>query len=425
MAKPIHPETYLRREYERMFLEAPQAQVVAAPVMAGRALVAAGVLPAETAEEIGREYRMALGLREGGRRFPLWRGDRDGGQRQPLSAARAVVGDFVVGDPSDQLLLHQVIFADDASYLDLSGRVGSHPMPTGGPPARRLPPARTVAWAGGPHMQSFFVVDDQRTRATATCGRNSSTDRSWQGTFSTDRPLSPTTEWIAIDGHRVRLPPPAPPPAVRVEELEAGSGIQAALFAELAAALSGRGGDPYIEPAEQALVATGALAPDDPILCSVQDVAAALAGQRPFAALAEPWASLLKRWGRTDGRRGRLAIGAAVGPVAGYSLRFDSLDSDGTGFSVHLATSPGNALGHGLPFRGGLLPPFQWWAEDDRGNAYLGSEQGHSSTPDLAQGQLRFSGPLDPKAQELLLVPRGRDQRAVVTVSLEGLGGRA
>jgi hypothetical protein len=68
--------------------------------------------------------------------------------------------------------------------------------------------------------------------------------------------------------------------------------------------------------------------------------------------------------------------------------------------------------------------PIQWWAEDDRQNIYLGAQENYGSSGDLAQGNIGFSGPLDPKARRLSLLPTGRNERGVVTISLDSLTGR-
>jgi hypothetical protein len=54
---------------------------------------------------------------------------------------------------------------------------------------------------------------------------------------------------------------------------------------------------------------------------------------------------------------------------------------------------------------------------------YLGSQENYGSSDDLAQGNIGFTGPLDPKARRLSLLPTGRSERGVVSVPLDGLTG--
>jgi hypothetical protein len=87
--------------------------------------------------------------------------------------------------------------------------------------------------------------------------------------------------------------------------------------------------------------------------------------------LPQPWVALMRRWSRSDGLMGVLALGAVVESLEGCSIRFDSLTSDETSFSVAVAVSPGLPLMMHFPGLQLERSPIDWWAEDDRKNVYL------------------------------------------------------
>ncbi len=200
--------------------------------------------------------------------------------------------------------------------------------------------------------------------------------------------------------------------------------VKAMLYRELMGSF-GRPGRDMLGSALAALEATGSLSADDSLVTEVEQVAEAIANRRAVGALPEPWASLFRRFGKHDGPTGTLAIGAAVSSEDGWSVRFDYLASEEPQFAVFVAASPGRVL---------LTMPFdalstatnglEWRAEDDRGNSYLAIAGSHGGTDNVADGELAFLSPLDPKARQLRLLAAGQRQRAVVTISLEGLGTR-
>jgi hypothetical protein len=233
-------------------------------------------------------------------------------------------------------------------------------------------------------------------------------------------PLDANTQWIEVDGTRIGLPERLPPPEVRVEEIEPMDPLRAMLYAEIMSTDRRRGGEDTVEVACRTLLAIGAFEEDDPLLLEIRRIAAAVASAAPVPGLSEPWASLVARFSKTDGPKGRLALGAVIDDLDGFSIRLDALTSEAGSFSISLAVSPGTAL---LRFPGVDLepPPIIWWAEDDRHNAYVAfSDQGGGSST-LAEGQVTSLAALDPKATELRLLPTASRTRAVITVPLAGL----
>jgi hypothetical protein len=207
---------------------------------------------------------------------------------------------------------------------------------------------------------------------------------------------------------------------VHHQTIERRGGLERVLQHEIIADLSRHSEGGGADVALEALVAIGALAPDDPVARQSRDIAAALAAGRATTKLAEPWAALLRRFPKTDGPLGQLPIGAVV-DVGGCSIRFDSLSSEESSFSVSLATSPGFPLLHHFPGLELDLAPIEWWAEDDRGNRYLGVSGGGGGSSERAEGTVDFSSPIDPRASALRLMPTADQERAVVTLSLDGL----
>jgi len=182
------------------------------------------------------------------------------------------------------------------------------------------------------------------------------------------------------------------------------------------------GGQGMVEVAVEALLATAALKEDDALVIEIRRIASAFQSGSAVPNLPEPWASLMRRFSKTDGPRGSVPIGAAINSVDGYSIRFDSLTSDETSFSVSVAVSPGFPLIMRFPGFDLERSPLDWWAEDELGNIYLGVNGGGGGSGEMAESSVESLSPLDPKATELRLLPTGSTERGVVTVSLASLG---
>lgn len=176
-----------------------------------------------------------------------------------------------------------------------------------------------------------------------------------------------------------------------------------------------------MDDALNALLATGARHADDRTIEETRRVQAALSrpgGNR--SSLPPPWSMWHRRRGRTDGPVGQLPLAADLEDLEGCNLRFDALQSREDGFSVQLAASPGMVILDHPRWRRRLI----FWVEDERGNAYLGIPDQASGSEEMAEGELEFSGPIDPTARLLRLLPTGRKRRGVVEISLDRLAGR-
>jgi hypothetical protein len=421
VTRRTEPETYLRLAWERIVLSEERrrgSNDTNAVSAASRVLVAAGSISPDQAAAIDEEYQDALRLRAGNMRqmfFPRLPPQ----PRVELSVRRVVLlsADFVT--KTAPMTLTQVVFTDDSTMLDISGTDEKGMTPVLRRPARVM---GLLQVGGSPHGLVLAIRDDAGTVASASMPRSASNGRGWQAQFKSDIPLAATTKWLEIDGGRVDLPEAGPTPQVRVERLDSDSSLRRALRREVVNDVQMRG-PASLEFAIGALVETGVLDADDPLIEETQQISAAVMGHHLLPGLPEPWSSLLRRSQKSDGPVGRLPIGIAVS-VGGTSIRFDSLLSEPHTFSVALAVSPGEALlRHGpRPHLG--LPPIEWWAEDDRGNVYLSASGNGGGSENLAEGVLQSRTPLDPLASELRLVPTGQDDRAIVTLSLAGLAPR-
>jgi hypothetical protein len=418
------PETYLRLACERILLAQGRnnrMQGDAEPTVISRASLAAGTLDQATANAVLDEYALAMALRDRNRGHMLRHRRsvrRSEGQR--LSAQRVAVCDCDFERGNQRWTLERVLFADDATHLDLSG---TDPAGSRGNPRRRGGRVRSVpgVMPHQPHPQTLALADDQGTTATGRVGASSWGGGSWESSYRTDVPLSPDTWWIELDGTRIELPERQPAPEVHLEEIEPIDPLRAMLYGEILSTDRRHGSEDTVEIACRTLVAIGALGEDDPMLLEIRRIADAVAGAAPIPGLSEPWASLLARYSKGDGLTGRLAIGAVIDDLDGFSVRLDALVCETGSFSISLAMSPGTPLLPHFPGFDVKRSPITWWAEDDRKNAYVAfSDQGGGSE-DLAEGQVTSLASLDPKATELRLLPTASRTRAVITLPLAAL----
>ncbi len=427
MGRSTDPETYLRLACERILLSRSRnngMQDGIGPAVIGRALAAAGTLGREAAHSVLDEYELAMGLRSQQRgRMLMHRRSMVRGERQRLSVERVAVCACEFERAGAPWNLERVLFTDEATHLDLTGTGAAGP---GGHPVRRGGLVRHNMATGPPqqpHPQTLALADDRGTGATARVGQSRWGGGSWEATYISDAPLSPDTEWIEVDGTRIGLPPRQPAPEVHIEEIEPMDPLRATLYGEILSTDRRHGGDDTFEIACRALVAVGALDEDDTVLVEVRRIAGAVAGAAPVPGLPEPWASLLARYSRADGRTGSLAIGAVIDDLDGFSIRLDTLTSEQTSFSIALAMSPGTPLLRHFPGVNLEPSPITWWAEDDRMNAYVAFSDRGGGGGNIAEGQVTSLAPLDPKATRLRLLPTGSRCRGVVTIPLAPLGG--
>ena len=274
-----------------------------------------------------------------------------------------------------------------------------------------------------PHPQTLALADDRGTVANARVGQSRWGGGSWEATYISDAPLSPDTEWIEVDGTRIELPLRQPAPDVHIEEIEPMDPLRATLYGEILSTDRRHGGDDTFEIACRALVAIGALDEDDTVLVEVRRIAGAVAGAAPVPGLPEPWASLLARYSRADGRTGSLAIGAVIDDLDGFSIRLDTLTSEQNIVLDHARHVPGDTTPKACPGSEPRTVPDHLVGRrrpDERLRRLLrsGGRGGN-----IAEGQVTSLAPLDPKATRLRLLPTASRCRGVVTIPLAPLGG--
>ena len=149
-------------------------------------------------------------------------------------------------------------------------------------------------------------------------GFGGGSDEEWQGHLTAHHPLAPDTAWIEIDGQRIELTGKALQCEVSIETLPEANVAHRHLWRRLAVPNHFHE-SPEIEASIDALIAVGALEPDDPVLSELRAVREAMpdyagrhaGGPRGVRCLPEPWRSLLSR-GRQDGPEGTLALSAVT-----------------------------------------------------------------------------------------------------------------
>lgn len=407
-------ETYLREKGEELLLggdDVPWA-FQRLPRIA-RILEVAGALDPAVGAKVLEEYLTAFRLRGQGR---FWTTPVTTPAAVPLTQSRVVAGSWEVKGGPAPVVVELVQFATDGFSFNAHGFI---------PPGHQT--RRGSGLGQSPVPASFTVADVTGTTVVTTGGRGHWSDRYWGSTFESSTPLDPATPWIEVDGQRIDLPsPPALTAKTWVEDLSAD---EDPLRAELRWALARDATEPRgpgmreLEEAVEALVATGARRDDDPAVEEARQVWSAVSRNRRRSGgrrgtLPPPWSAWQRRRTRTDGPVGQLPVGAYVEDLEGCNLRFDVLHSHQDGFSLQLAASPGTViLGHGPVSDRELL----FWAEDERGNVYLGLPGSNGGSHEMVEGLLEFTGPLDPNARRLRLLPTGRKRRGVVEIPLDGL----
>jgi hypothetical protein len=432
-------ELYLRLAAERTLLGRPgdDGHAGDSPLdVAGHALVAVQAITAGAAQAVVDDYYLALAYRRGEhpRRHPrALRSAPAGGSPRP-AALRAVPCWRLLEQPWGQLILRYLVLRSGSTSLHVGMRAAAAPP---GPAslstrpgfssavsstrvARHGPGAR-VSGPGFP--QQLSITDDRGTTVSASLSGGGN-DSEWGGEFEASPGLAEETAWIEVLGERIELPAaPASPAEAWVEPLGGQDPALAYLWARVAA-LTEFHPAANIESSVDALVAAGSLAPGDPSLAQVRDVAAQLSrGGRARPAghpgpLPEPWQSLLARRGRAGGPEGLVVAGVTTPEFDGITVAVLAVRSVAEEFSADVETVPG--LRHWRMFRSAVDEPIlAWWAADDRGHHYLGRPGSWHYNGEHGGGQIEFWPALDPAAKVLDIMPTTMTARAVIRVPLD------
>lgn len=403
-------ETYLRAVGEDLLLAGQRSMgtLHRLPRIA-EVLEAAGALDPDTSARVLAEYATAFRLR-GGR---FWATQYRQAPTVALEQAHVVLGPWEVKAGPSPLVVDQIRFATDGFSFKAHGVTALAGRGSPRSPARRHSPVPT----------SLTVTHPTGTSVAATSGPSRWTRGAWEATFESQTPLDPATPWVEIAGGRIALPSTKEVTAEAwVEDIPAGDDpVRAQLLWALAHDLTEPHGPNFEELDEtiEVLVATGTRPADHPSVDEVRRVRETIAGSGGrHSSLPAPWSAWLRRRNRTDGVAGQLPVFAHLEDVEGCNLRFDALWSRENGFTLQLAVSPGTeVLGSHAGTRRGLV----FWAEDDRSNAYLGQLGSDGGSWEMSEGQLGFTGPLDPAARILRILPTGHQRRGVVEIPLDGL----
>jgi hypothetical protein len=359
---------------------------------AARALVAVGAIASDDAREVLAEYGRTLG---------------DAQDDRTLGQGRVVGLHAEVRLPSGTLRLSHARLGTEETAIAASYRAD--------PRHRRIHEDWIRVPSGWPSgLRSPLLADDRGERASLTF-HGSGNDDSWRATLTADPPIAPDTAWLELWGARIACIDDGPTVRTAIEQLDNDDPAHTHLWRCLAR--SATAFDQALSQATiEALIASGALGGDDPVLEQVEAVRRRLPRRhepqtRPtaFRGLPAPWPSLIGRRAKTDGPTGLVLIAVKTPEFSGHRVAVDVLQSGADRFTVTARESP--TPEPGSPFRGSLEDrELIWWARDDRSNHYLAGR---------SNDRLQFTTPLDPLATSLELMPTAVDGRAVISVPLE------
>jgi hypothetical protein len=413
-------ELYLRLIGEQMLLDASRERGGWSSPLddAAGALVAVGAITAAKAQQVLSDYSLAQSVR-GGHGYPhmamrMRRSPR--ARPRALKFKRVVPVDLVIDDPQGRLQLRYAVIGEEIS-LAFVYRPG--PVPRS---ARRHGTMMTFGGGAGlPWGAPAPTLTDDRGNSATLSFSGGGSDMEWTGRLSAGDQLAADTRWLELDGRRIELDTAPVSAEVCVEELDEADPARRYLWHRLA--VPERHGMPQeIDPAVEALIAAGALAPEDPAIAELEAVRERMPHHphhRPgiggIRTLPEPWRSLLRRVGRSDGPSGTLVLGAGTPLFDGHRVGVLSLESDASGFNAEVEVTPG--MMH--PFGGQAGEQLAWWARDDKGNHYLGSPGSWSGGGDYGGGEINFWPALDPRARRLELRLTAAGERAVIAFPLQ------
>jgi len=387
--------------------------------------VAVGAITAAKARAVIADYSLASALRsEHGLRHRFFQPSSRGARNvKPLEPRRVVPCDQVIEDPQGKLHIRRVSLSERGTTITITWRPNL--------PARRSRLSRGFMMHGrGPGGPlSPTLADDQGTQASAHFSGGGS-DELWEGTLTSDRPLARDTAWIEIGGTRVELVGEPWPTETSIELLPEQPVAHAYLWRRLATRSRFHDRLETIEPAVDALVAAGAVDPEDPVLDDVRAVVDALphhpgmGGAPARRRTPEPWRSLLARQGRDDGPEGAAALAAVTPVFDGFSVAVSSIESRPDGFGLDVDVAPG--LGGRRPYARSLESgQLAWWAADDRGHSYLGQIDDWSGDDVNSSAEVGFWPALHPKARHLKIMATAETKRAVIALRLPWADQRA
>lgn len=383
-------------------------------LQAGDALVAIGVIDGGAVERIAVDFvhawerrgnpslRTVLELR---RWSPVSSvSPEEASSPAALRASTVVPGPIEVRLPWADITVRFVRFEPSRTVLAIRGR-----LPAASPSGARSD--RVALGLVPPGSGSrVTITDDRDTSGEARFSGGLRAEDEIDGELTTAVPLSAESDYLDIDGVRMKLPTRrVATREVRVEQLATVVSPAAYLWHRVAIVGRPLGHAPPAsllgEPIA-ALVAVGAIDHDDPELDDVRRVAAALwnvPGTAPSEPLPPPWNSVVeRRRRRSDGLSGTVPVEVVTPAVEGTSVCVHAIEAVAGRFVVEMEVAPDR--------------PLAWWAEDDLGGVQLGYGEGLDGTPEHSYVRAVFLGGLDPGVEEVCFMPTGMRQRAVVRI---------
>jgi hypothetical protein len=410
------PETVLRLACERVLLGTSGPRREAMPDESiselAAALVVLADLDRDTAEGVVDDYAVAIALRGQGN-MPHRDEHRRSETSGPLTPPAVAHVNRTVEVQGDEVHVLTVVFRRDRTEVHIRYDARPSAFPSRG----RRPMGLHLT--GGP--PSLSLSDDAGTASTAHFSGGGG-DAGWEGRWTTEQPLSSSTRWLALDGTRVDLDTTVAPCTTRTEERTDGSLAQRYLWQRLVANdRVVRGNEHLLD----ALVEVGALTEDDLDMLAAYDAVLEAMPQwgRPFRSpdkgIPPALASYLQHRGTTSRREVALPLTALL-EVGSFQVLVYDLRTTEEGFCVRVVVhGPGGGAPHYWGFDGELRTEnLAWWAEDDRGNSYLGQWGESSSSFDEAEGSVHFTPGLDRKATVLRVLPTTLSHRGVLEVAL-------
>ncbi len=410
-------ETYLRLLGERLLLDREQQHHRRSPLdLPASALVVAGLIDPERAAGVIDDHTAALGLRSSERGFPHFGPPRRPREPGKLEPRETMILDHEIAFGGGMLFLRDLTTTSKGATVRFRWRSDASRSRTGmrhfGHAGHQFP------WgARGP-----IIEDDQGNRPTVGSGGGGGNESQWDGELTLDGTLSPTTEWLTVDGTRIKVDRAIAQSRTWVEPIDEQGVIERFLWRHLAAGEMPFGHAVELAPAIEALKAAGVLTGKEALIGEIDAVSAQLPARpgRPRAtpsansgaSLPETWRKLLSRVGRSNGPSWTRVLGALSDRFDGIQVAVHSISSEESGFSAEFEVSP-NLLS---PSALGELPVV-WWARDDKGNRYLGHPNGWGGNENGATGTMQFWPALDPAAAELQIVVSADEHQAVISVA--------
>lgn len=409
MTQRTDPETVLRLACERMLLRRSDSSDGLGE--AASALIVLAGLPEETAERAVEDYATALALRGQGSLPHAVRPPRQPTGHPPLTAPVVAQAGRTVQVAAEEVHVEHVVHR--RQHTDLYVRYEA-------PLAPPVPGARgRFAYRYLAGLPSITVADD--TGRSTAAHFTGSGDAPWGRRWWTEQPLSPTTAWIELEGTRVELTPTTGTVQVRVEPREDGLLPHRYLWHRLTST-DHVVDDPLVP---QVLLDAGVLTQDDREVLdayeTVRDVLQRWGAPLPSAdGVPDDLAAYLRRRGAPNGRQVAVPMSTLTPVLDGFQAAVYYLRSTAEGFCVDVVVrGPGGGVHRHYDFENELRPDtLAWWAQDDRGNSYLGHWGENSTDLDESDGTVHFTPGLDASATELRIMPTTLLSRAVIEVPL-------